>query len=78
MKLGVLELIVWPISGNPLRYKDSFRGFTPPPILLENKDQVELLYNSLFAKLADWYQQWDRDPITGPIKDVINFLAELY
>ena len=35
-------------------------------------------YNSLFAKWANWCQQRDRDPTTGPIKDIINFLAELY
>ena len=35
-------------------------------------------YNSLFAKWADWCQQRDRNPTSGPIKDIINFLAELY
>ena len=35
-------------------------------------------YNSLFTKWANWGQQRDRDPTTGPIKDIINFLAELY
>ena len=35
-------------------------------------------YNSLFAKWADWCQQRDRNPTTGPIEDVVNFLANLY
>ena len=40
--------------------------------------KTKLNYNSLFAKWADWCQQRDRNPTSGPIRDVINFLAELY
>ena len=40
--------------------------------------KTKLNYNSLFAKWVDWCQQWNRDPTTGPVREVINFLAELY
>ena len=42
------------------------------------RTKTKLNYNSLFAKWADWCQQRDRNPTSGPIKDIINFLAELY
>ena len=35
-------------------------------------------YNSLFARWAHWCEQRDRDPTSGPLEDVINFLAELF
>lgn len=35
-------------------------------------------YNSLFTKWSGWCAQRNRDPITGPVEDVINFLAELF
>ena len=35
-------------------------------------------YNSLFHKWECWCAQRDRDPISGPIVDISNFLAELH
>ena len=35
-------------------------------------------YNSLFHKWECWCAQRSRDPISGPILDISNFLAELY
>ena len=35
---------------------------------------TKLNYNSLFAKWADWCQQRDRNPTSGPVKDIIYFL----
>ena len=35
-------------------------------------------YNSLFHKWECWCNQRNRNPIYGPIADVINFLAELF
>ena len=35
-------------------------------------------YNSHFHKLECWCYSRDRNPISGPIADVFNFLAELY
>ena len=35
-------------------------------------------YGSSFSKWARWCQQWDRDPLSGPVEDVANFLADLY
>ena len=35
-------------------------------------------YNSLFYKWECWCNERSRNPIQGPVTDVINFLAELY
>ena len=35
-------------------------------------------YNSLFNKWVSWCEQRDRNPIDGPIEDIVNFLAELH
>ena len=35
-------------------------------------------YNSSFNKWACWCEERDRNPISGPISDVANFLAELF
>ena len=35
-------------------------------------------YNSSFKKWASWCAERDRNPLSGPISDVANFLAELY
>ena len=35
-------------------------------------------YNSLFHKWECWCNERERNPISGPVTDVINFLAELY
>ena len=35
-------------------------------------------YESLFKKWDSWCQEWGRDPIRGPIVDVLNCLAELF
>ena len=42
------------------------------------RDKTNSNYNSLFAKWTCWCEQRDRDPISGPVEDVVNFLAELY
>ena len=42
------------------------------------KTKTKSNYNSLFAKWVDWCQPRDRNPATGPIEDVINFLAYLH
>ena len=35
-------------------------------------------YNSLFHKWECWCDDWGRNPIQGPVTDVINFLVQLY
>ena len=74
MKQGVPELIAWSISGNPLHHKEFLHRLQTSSWRTKTKSN----YNSLFAKWADWCQQRDRNPTSGPVKDIINFLAELY
>ena len=42
------------------------------------RDKTNTSYNSLFAKWANWCEQWDQNPTSGPVEDVVNFLAELF
>ena len=47
-------------------------------ILSSWRDKSSRSYNSSFSKWARWCQQRDRNPVSGPISDIANFLAELY
>ena len=42
------------------------------------RDKTNSNYGSSFSKWASWYKQRDRDLLTGPIEDVVNFLAKLH
>jgi len=73
MQQGVPQLVAWPISGNPMHHEEflhrvqtscSLRGETKP--------------TPSFSRWASWCQQRGRDPLTGPIEDVVNFLAKLH
>ena len=35
-------------------------------------------YGSSFARWASWCEQRGRDPTSGPVSDIVNFLAELF
>ena len=35
-------------------------------------------YDSLFTKWRGWCSEWDADPFSGPITNVVNFLASLH
>jgi len=63
--------------------RDSFasRGISTQALelLLSSwRNKTNSSYNSLFAKWARWCEQRSRDPIAGPVEDVVNFLAELH
>jgi len=45
-------------------------------LLASWKSKTKLNYDLLFAKWACWCQSRQRNPTTGPIKDIVNFLAE--
>ncbi len=32
----------------------------------------------MFQKWIRWCAEWDTDPISGPVSEVANFLADLY
>ena len=38
----------------------------------------QILYDSLFRKWVDWCNQQHSDPVSGPISEVVNFLAHLF
>ena len=35
-------------------------------------------YDSLFQKWIGWCQEWGSDPVSGPVSEVVNFLADLF
>ena len=47
-------------------------------VLSSWRDKSTKSYDSSFGKWACWCDERDKNPISGPISDVANFLAELY
>ena len=45
---------------------------------LDHLSWTDKSYNFPFSKWASWCAEQDRNPISGPISNVANFLAELY
>ena len=61
------------------RYKDCQISEGATELLLASwRQKSSKTYDSLFGKWASWCCERDRDPISCPIGDVINFLAHLY
>ena len=48
--------------------------------LLESswRSKTKSTYESLFKRWNNWCQERGRDPIRGPVADILNFLAELF
>ena len=64
-----------------LRQSNSSRGFFPLAsdlMLATCKDKTNSTYGSSFSKWSSWCQQRGRDPLSGPIEDVVNFPAGLF
>lgn len=76
MQQGVPQLIAWPISGNPTHHEE-FLHRVQTSCSHHGKTKPNSNYDSSFSKWAGWCQQRGRDPLTGPIEDVVNFLAKL-
>jgi len=63
-----------------LRQSYSSQGFSSQAsslMLASWRDKTSSNYGSSFAKWASWCHQRGRNPLWGPISDVINFLADL-
>ena len=64
-----------------LRESFTSQGISPEAadlLLASWRSKTKSNYDSLFAKWAGWCQSRHRDPTTGPVEDIVNFLAELY
>ena len=75
IKQGIPKLVAW------LRESFASRGISlqASDLLLSlRRDKTNSSYNSQFAKWASWCEQRNRNPIAGPVKDVVNFLAEFF
>ena len=63
-----------------LRQSYTSQGFSSEAsnlMLASWRDKTNSNYGSSFAKWASWCHQRGRNPLLGPIADVINFLADL-
>ena len=69
------QLAVWPVSGKSTEA-------TAFLLRLQNSclplGALRQSYESLFGKWARWYSERGRDPVSGPIADIANFLAYLH
>ena len=64
-----------------LRKSYTSRGFSHQAsdlMLASWRSKTNTNYGSSFAKWAFWCQQRGRDPLSGPIEDIVNFLASLF
>ena len=63
-----------------LRQSYSSRGFSSEAsnlMVASWRDKTNSNYSSSFAKWAGWCHKRGRNPLSGPIADVVNFLADL-
>ena len=70
------QLAVWVVSGIDATEWPPFG--TTDLVLSSWRDTFTKSYNSSFNKWARWCEGRDRNPISGPISDVANFLAKLF
>ena len=76
MQQRVPQLVAWPI-----RQSYSSRGFSSQAsdlMLASWRDKTNSNYSSSFSRWCSWCQPRGRDPLSGPIDDVVNFLADLF
>ena len=85
MKQGVPQLIAWLISGNLTHHKAFLQRLQTSCLphgeikpILTMRDKTNSNYGSSFAKWASWCQQRGTNPLSGPVADVVNFLAALF
>ena len=61
------------------RYEDKDFSEEGTELLLASwRQKSSKAYDSLFRKWVEWCNERDSDPISGPIGEVVNFLAHLY
>ena len=64
-----------------LRQSYSSQGFSSQAsdlMLASWRDKTNSNYSSSFSRWCSWCQLRGRDPLSGPIDDVVNFLADLF
>ena len=73
----VPPLAVWPISGNTTQVND-FQMRLQTSFYCHGTKKTSQLYDSLCRRWISWCTARQADPVSGPIEDVVNFLAQLY
>ena len=68
------RLAAWHISRDATRIRKFCKR--PPELLVALWRQKS--YDSLFRKWIIWCSAWSSDPVSGPISEVVNFLAHLF
>ena len=71
-----VQLAVWPTSR--ICQAEKFSKQALELLLASWRDKSTKAYNSLFHKWEYWCVQRYRNPISGPVVDIANFLAKLY
>ena len=67
-----------PISRVGWRQSGKLSNAATDLVLSSWRDKSTRSYNSSFSKWARWCAERERNPISGPISDVANFLADLF
>ena len=61
------------------RYREHELSEEATSLLLKSwRTKTNRSYNSLFRKWHSWCHSWGSDPFSGPVKEVVNFLANLH
>ena len=71
------QLAVWVISGVCVRSSNLSVSATDL-VLSSWRDKSTKSYDSSFGRWTRWCDERDKNPSSGPISDIANFLAELY
>ena len=61
------------------RYRECQLSEEASELLLASwREKSSKSYDSLFRKWLSWYNERNSDPVSGPIGEVVNFLADLF
>ena len=72
------QLAVWHISGRDIETKSFRRKLYTSLVLKSWRTKTNKSYDSLFGKWHSWCCARGSDPFSGPIKEVVDFLANLH
>ena len=74
----VPQLATWLISARQ-RFQSKEISEEGTELLLASwRQKSSKSYDSLFGKWVDWCNQRHSDPVSGPINEVVNFVAHLF
>ena len=72
------QLAVWHISGRDRETRRFWRKLRTSLMLKSWRTKTNRSYDSLFRKWHSWRHTRGSNPFSGPIREMLNFLAKLY